>query len=96
MTNEIIKVKRVKSVQEKLQKFYLQVLTDSCVRIAILEICSEKKTRESAVGTFKNICTKKLSQKSIFPKMPSEVLKSSKKMISAGIKTGVKQEIKNW
>ena len=25
--------------------------------LAFLEICSEKKARESAVGIFKNICT---------------------------------------
>ena len=35
----------------------MQVITDTCVQIAVLEICSEKNTRESVVGTFKNICT---------------------------------------
>ena len=55
MKNEIIKVKLIKLTQEKISKFYLQVITDACVKIAVLEICSEKETRESAVGTFK--CT---------------------------------------
>ena len=55
MKNEIIKVKLVKLAQEKLSKFYLQVITDTCVKIAVFEICSEKETRESAFGTFK--CT---------------------------------------
>ena len=33
------------------------MITDACVKIAVLEIWSEKKTRESVVGTFKVICT---------------------------------------
>ena len=57
MKNEIIKVKHVKPIQQKLQKFYLQVITDACVKIVVLEISSGKKSRGSAVGTFKNICT---------------------------------------
>ena len=32
-------------------------MTDACVKIAVLDICSEKKTRESVVGTLKNIST---------------------------------------
>ena len=36
---------------------YLQVIADACVEIAVLEICSEKNTRKSILGTFKNICT---------------------------------------
>ena len=35
----------------------MQVITDTYVKIAVLEIYSEKKTRESVVGTFKNIST---------------------------------------
>ena len=35
----------------------MQVISDACVKIAILEICSEKKTKEFVVGTFKSICT---------------------------------------
>ena len=35
----------------------MQVITDACFKIAVLEICSEKKTRVSVVGTFRNICT---------------------------------------
>ena len=53
MKNEIIKVKLIKLTQEKISKFYLQVITDACVKIAVLEICSEKKTKESVVGAFK-------------------------------------------
>ena len=54
MTNEIIKLKHVKPIQQKLWKSYLQVITDACVKRAVLEICSEMKTRESVVGTLKN------------------------------------------
>ena len=57
MKNEIIKVKHVKPIQEKLWKFYLQVITNACVKTAVFEICSGKKTRESVAGTFKKICT---------------------------------------
>ena len=35
----------------------MRVITDACVKIAALEICCEKNTRESVVGTFKNIRT---------------------------------------
>ena len=35
----------------------MQVITDVCGKIAVLEICSDKNTRESVVGTFKNTCT---------------------------------------
>ena len=35
----------------------MQVISDACVKIAVLEICSEKKTKEFVVGTFKSICT---------------------------------------
>ena len=35
----------------------MQVITDACVKIAVLEICSDKNTKESVVGTFKNIYT---------------------------------------
>ena len=44
-------------MQEKLKKFYLQAITDTCVKIADLEIFFEKNTRESVVGTFQNIFT---------------------------------------
>ena len=33
------------------------VVTDATVKIAVLEIRFEKKSKESIVGTFKNICT---------------------------------------
>ena len=36
----------------------MQVITDACVKITVLEICYEKKTRKSVVGTFKNKCTR--------------------------------------
>ena len=53
MKNEITKVKNVKPIQENLSKFDLQVITDACVKVTVLGIYSEKKTRESVVGTFK-------------------------------------------
>ena len=56
MKNEIVKAKHIKSMQEKLLKFYLQVINYACVKIVVLEIFSEKKTRESLVRTFKSIC----------------------------------------
>ena len=34
----------------------MQVVTATCVKIAVLEIYSEKNTSESIVGSFKNIC----------------------------------------
>ena len=46
MKNEIVKAKHVEPI-----------ITDVCVKIAVLEICSKKNTRESVVGTFENICT---------------------------------------
>ena len=33
---------------------YLEVITNVCVKTAVLEICPEKSSRESVVGTFKN------------------------------------------
>ena len=33
---------------------YLQAITDARVKTAVLEICSEKKTRESVAEAFKN------------------------------------------
>ena len=35
----------------------MQVITNAFVKTAVLEECFEKKTKESVVGTFKNICT---------------------------------------
>ena len=35
-------------------KSYFQVITDVCVKIVVLKVCFEKKTKESVVGTFKN------------------------------------------
>ena len=35
----------------------MQVIADAFVKAAVHEICFEKKTKESVVGTFKNICT---------------------------------------
>ena len=57
MKNGVLKAKYVIPIQEKLSKFCLQVMTDARFKIAVLEICSEKNTRESAVGTFKIMCT---------------------------------------
>ena len=53
MKNEIVKVKYVKLIQENIQKFYLQVITNACVKIAVVELCFEKKTKESVVENFK-------------------------------------------
>ena len=53
MKNEIMKVKNVKPIQENIWKFYLQVITDACVKIAVVELCFEKKTKESVIETFK-------------------------------------------
>ena len=50
MKNKVIKVVK----QEKLLKSYLQVISDTCFKIAVLELCSQKKTRQSAVGSFRN------------------------------------------
>ena len=36
----------MKPMQGKLWKFYLKEITDACAKIAVLEICSEKNTRE--------------------------------------------------
>ena len=41
MKNKIIHVKHGKQIQEKL-KFYSQVITDACVKIAVLEKCFEE------------------------------------------------------
>ena len=57
MKNGVVKAKHVIPIQEKLSKFYLKVITDARFKIAVLEICSEKNTREPAVGTFKIMCT---------------------------------------
>ena len=35
----------------------MTIITDACVKIAVLETYSKKKTWESVVGTFKNIGT---------------------------------------
>ena len=48
-----VMVKHVKPIQENIWKFYLQVITDTFAKIAVPEICSEKKTRESVVEAFK-------------------------------------------
>ena len=42
----MIKVKHVKPIQ-----FYLQAIIDAYVKIAVLEICFEMKTKEDVVGT---------------------------------------------
>ena len=40
---------------------YSQVTTDACVKIAVLEICFERKTKESVAGTFRTITVKILA-----------------------------------
>ena len=41
-----MKVKHVKPTQEKRKKTYLQVIANFCGKIAVLEIYSEKKSKE--------------------------------------------------
>ena len=48
-----MKVKYVKLIQENIWKFYLTVLTDTCVKIAVVKLCFEKKTKEFVLETFK-------------------------------------------
>ena len=48
-----MKAKYLKLIQENILKFYLQVVTDACVKIAVVELCFEKKTKEFVVETFK-------------------------------------------
>ena len=48
-----MKVKYAKPIQENNRKFYLQVITNACLKIAIADLCFEKKTKESVVETFK-------------------------------------------
>ena len=59
MKNEVIKVKQVTQITNtiKNRKVIFRIITDACVKIAVLKICSEKKTWESVAGTFKNITT---------------------------------------
>ena len=42
MKNETVHVKHAKQIQEKLLKLYSQVITDACVKIAVLEKCFEE------------------------------------------------------
>ena len=49
-----MKAKYVKLIQENIWKFYLQVITDACVKIAAAELCFEKKTKESELKPLKN------------------------------------------
>ena len=48
-----MKIKYVKLIQENIWKFCLQVVADACVKMAVVELCFEKKTKESEVETFK-------------------------------------------
>ena len=49
---------KVKHVKTLYLVFYLQVITDAYdKKKAVLEICFGKRTTESVVETFKNICT---------------------------------------
>ena len=42
MKNETVHVKHAKQIQEILLKLYSQVITDACVKIAVLEKCFEE------------------------------------------------------
>ena len=44
-------------MEKNLKKIYLQVITDVCVKIAVLKICFEGKTSDSVDETFKSIFT---------------------------------------
>ena len=44
-----MKVKYVKLIQEN---YNLQVITDACVKTVVVEICFEKKNKQSVVETF--------------------------------------------
>ena len=65
MKNEIGKAKHVKPIHQKLWKFYLQVLTDASVKIAILEIFSEKCTREVFERNISEGALGKINQKNL-------------------------------
>ena len=56
-----MKVKYVKVIQENIQKFYLQVITDACVKIAAAQLCFEKKTKESVVENLQKMLCRILS-----------------------------------
>ena len=43
----------MKNQSEKNLKINLQIITCASVKITVPEICFEKKTKKSAVGTFK-------------------------------------------
>ena len=47
---KIITFKHRKNTRKNI-KIYLQVIADSCVKMAVFEVISEKKTRESVVET---------------------------------------------
>ena len=42
MKNEIVKTKQVKPIQKNSKNSIYNVINDPCVKIAVLEICSEK------------------------------------------------------
>ena len=67
MKNEIMKVKYVKTMQENIEKFYLQVITDAFVKIVVVKQCFETKTKESVAGTirrcFSGFCQKIFGRK---------------------------------
>ena len=108
MKNEIVKPKHGKPIQEKLKKFYLQVITDACVKIAVLEICSEKNTRESVFETCvwgrfwllkgQGFWVNSWKKENLGEKYFSDNVESSSKIlwkvIPADIKTDGRQEIK--
>ena len=52
MKNEIVKTKHVKPIQKNSKNSIYNVINDPCVKIAVLEICSEKNNIESVVGPY--------------------------------------------
>ena len=69
-----MKVKYVKLMQENIWKFYLQVITDACVKIVVVELCFEKKTKETFEKCLARFCRKKIFQKFIWEKIEKKLL----------------------
>ena len=61
------KLWRLKTIQGNIKKFYLQVITDACVKIVVLKLWSETKNKESVSGTirrcFSGFCQKMFGKK---------------------------------
>ena len=49
MENEIVKAKHVQPIQKNSKNFIYDLIMGACVKIAVLEICFEKNTKESVI-----------------------------------------------